>query len=349
MLPPIAALCPPLPQQWAPLSVSSSVAPEPLPRLSASAVQGEQRTFFGKFWSGSGGGVGGGGENSTSSEVDNNGDREGTGGGGGFGGGRGGGGIAGHWGGFDREGARQRRRHSDAGPADLDSAPIWRAGEVKIGAVPGEKPGGDGSGGGGGEEEEEEGFFQALRRKIFEGDREDRDKAKSASQGPRAGARGSTPKVQESPSQVSKAAAAAAAASKPSEMQASLRFTPVRAAERSATQRGTPPLGVNGSGGGGRGARGTASRSRSRSMAGTGAGAGAGPGTGGYSPIITIPPLPMAEGAPAPSSKDPDAGAGGTRSVERSMELSVDAATAEAAAAKFGLVRMDYGDPDGRA
>lgn len=301
--------------------MSSSVAPEPLPRLSASAVQAEQRNFFGKFWSGN------------SSGGTENGDREGAGGGGGFGGARGGGGIAGHWGGFDREGARQRRRHSDAGAAEADTAAIWKWGEGRDSA-PTQKGGDAGGkdGGGGGDDDgddEEEGFFQALRRKIFEGDKEDRDKAKSSQR------RGSAP----APSPAYKAAAA-----KPSEMQASLRFTPVRAAERSATtQRGTPPVGVNGGSSSG-GARGAASRSRARSMAATGAGAGAGPGTGGYSPIITIPPLPVVEGAPTPSSEDPDAGAGGTRSVASS----VDPSSAEAAAAKFGLVRMDYGDPGAR-
>lgn len=324
-------------RQWAPLSVSSSVAPAPLPRLSASAVQGEGRDFFGKFWSGhtgSGGGSGGGGGGGENSNDLDNGDREGAGGGGGLGRARRGGDIAGQWGGFDREGARQRRRHSDVGPSEPQAAAaaIWRGGEARdAAAAPGEKAGEVGKDGGGGEKEE--GFFQALRRKIFEGDREDRDKAKSASQ--TRGAGGSTAKAQESPSQGSKVAAA-----RPSEMQASLRFTPVRTAERSTAQRGTPPVGVNGGSGGGSGARATASRSRSRSMATAGAGAGAGPGAGGYSPIITIPPLPMAEGVPSPSSKDPDAGAGGTRSVEPSADHS----TAEAAAAKFGLVRMDYGD-----
>eukprot|EP00903_Cladosiphon_okamuranus_P015602 g14407.t1 len=314
--------------KWAPLSVSSSVAPEPLPRLSASAVQGESRNFFEKFWSGH---TGSGGENNSDLV---NGDREGAGGGGGLGGARGGGGIAGHWGGFDRDGARRQRRHSDAGPAEPQAAAaaaaaaIWMSGEGRdAAAAPDEKA--DEAGKDGGGSEEQEGFFQALARKIFEGDRQDRDKAKSASQ--TKGAGGSTAKGQTLPSQGSKKAAA-----KPSEMQTSLRLTPVRTAERSTAQRGVPSVGVNG----GSGARATPSRSRSRSMAGTGAGAGAGPGTGGYSPIITIPPLPMADGAPT-SSTDPDAGAGGTRSVESS----VDPSTAEAAAAKFGLVRMDYGGP----
>jgi len=188
--------------------------------------------------------------------------------------------------------------------------------------------GGKGRDGGGGDEGGE-GFFQSLR-KIFEGDK-DKEKEKG-----RAGSSsGSGSGNNKNKSQRAVDAGAAAATTTPSEMPSSLRFTPVRAPDRS----------TNGSASGADGGRrGSGERTRrSQSMAETGAGAGAGPGTGGYSPIITIPPLPMAEGA-APAAKDPDAGAGGTRSAERSS--SVDPSSAEAAAAKFGLVRMDYGKPE---
>ncbi|CBN76896.1 hypothetical protein Esi_0023_0177 [Ectocarpus siliculosus] len=163
--------------KWTPLSVSSSVAPAPLPRLSATAVQAERQSFFGNFWNAGGGKDGG--------DI-SNGDG-GLGGGQGIGGGQTGGGIAGHWGGFDRDGARQQRNRSAAAAVssngiDIDSKAVWKPDGTRYLASARNqgRRGDDEWNEDGGEkkkkeevevDEEEEGFFQALRRKLFEGDK----------------------------------------------------------------------------------------------------------------------------------------------------------------------------------
>lgn len=294
--------------QGAPLSLSSSVGPAALPRLSGTAARVQHHNFFGNFWSGG-------------NAADND---------------------------PDKQGARETRRNSAAADnKETEAEAIWRAGGGR------DKPSAEenaGKGEGGEEKQEqpqqEEGFFEALRRKIFEGDsgtqRDEKPGAKeaSAAPAPAAGQQGGKKgKAQASP-QVSKT---------PSEMEPSLKFTPVRAADRTTT---TNQAGAgSGSRSGGRGGS-TGDRTRSRSVAGAGAGAGAGPGTGGYSPIITIPPLPLAGNTPP--ANHPDAGAGGSRSVERPRNSSAAAVPAariapdmaEEAAAKFGLVRMDHSGPD---
>lgn len=312
--------------------MSSSFAPAPLPRLSATAVQAERQSFFGNFWNGGGGKDGG---------DSSNGDG-GLGGGQGIGGGQAGGGIAGHWGGFDRDGARQQRNRSAAAAVSsngIDSKAVWKPdGTRYLAAAQNQGRRGDDEGNeDGGEEkkkeeveveEEEEGFFQALRRKLFEGDKTSSDHK----------------------------SAAADATSSEVKNEPSLHLpTPVKQSAAPVAAVGAGATG-GGSGSGSRPARrnptptGTNDTrpSRSKSMA---AAAVAGPGKQRSSPAIMIlPPTKLAERSPP--ANHPDAGAGGSRPVERSRAVTSAAPVpppmapelaelAEEAAAKFGLVRME--------
>lgn len=326
------------------MSISSSVAPAPLPRLSATAVQAERQSFFGNFWNG------GDGNGDGSSNGDG-----GLGGGQGIGGGQIGGGIAGHWGGFDRDGARQKRNRSAAaavvGTNGIDSK-VWKPDGTRYLASAqnqGRRGGGDEEDEDGGEkkkkeeegegEEEEEGFFQALRRKLFEGDKTPSDN-KSAATEPATGSEVNNDPSLHLPKRVVV----------PSAQPTPAKQTP---APVSAVSAGATGGGGGGSRSGSRSARRNSTPtgtndmrpSRSKSMA---AAVSAGPGKQRSSPAIMIlPPPELAESSPP--ANHPDAGAGGSRSVECSRVVSSAAAVprpmapelAEEAAAKFGLVRME--------
>ncbi|CAN0421184.1 unnamed protein product [Ectocarpus sp. 8 AP-2014] len=315
--------------KWTPLSVSSSVAPAPLPRLSATAVQAERQSFFGNFWNGGGGGGKDGGDSS-------NGDG-GLGGGQGIGGGQTGGGIAGHWGGFDRDGARQQRNRSAAAAVSsngIDSKEVWKPdGTRYLASAQNHGRRGDDEGNeDGGEkkkkeevEEEDEGFFQALRRKLFEGDKTSSDHKSAA-----ADATWSEVKNEPSlhlPTPVKQSAAPVAAVGAGATGGGS--GSGSRPARRNST-----PTGTN-----------DPRPSRSKSMA---AAVVAGPGKQRSSPAnMILPPPKLAERSPP--ANHPDAGAGGSRPVERSRAVTSAAPVpppmapelAEEAAAKFGLVRME--------
>lgn len=335
--------------QSAPLSVSSSSAPAPHPRLSNTAVHAERPAFFGALWNaaGSAGRSGGGSASSRGPGVG-----------------------GGHWGGSGAGwgGERQTRRHTNAGDeiGHESAVSIWRS-ATRDGDSAGKK-----NGGADGDNEEEEGFFQSLRRKLFEGDKQrdveaKRQAAASAAASAAAFAAASAvaaevneekaaeeglvggPIKEESPDPSMVTVAS-------SEVPAALKFTPVRAAERS-NNLAAPPAVANGGGNvsarqtpirsavGVRVSRSTRSPS-GRPVASAAAGAGAGPGTGGYSPIITISP---AHGSDTPPPNHPDAGAGGIRAVERTRAMSQPTVhmapdMAAEAAAKFGLVRMVFGE-----
>lgn len=326
--------------------MSSSTAPAPHPRLSATALQAERPTFFGTFWGGgdTGGGTSNGGatSNITSSGTGN-----------------GGGGVTGQWGGQEKPaGERQVRRHTNATDmAEPYGATIWRGGAREA------APGGAGGGGAGAFPEEEEGFFQSLRRKIFEGDNQREAEAEASREAAAAIAASNAaaptgsepPSVERSTKRSGPGEGVSPASSKamstPSAMQAALRYTPVRSAERGESH-GSPSFGMDSTG-----SFSTRLTSNGSSTpvgvrlarpirAPSSSGAGAGPGTGGYSPIITI---PTTHGADTPPPQHPDAGAGGIRSVDRGRASSIPVMhmapdVAEEAAAKFGLVRMVFGD-----
>lgn len=307
-------------------------------------MQAERQSFFGNFWNGVGGNGGNGGDSS-------NGDG-GLGGGQGIGGGQTGGGVAGHWGGFDRDGARQMRNRSAAAAVStngIDSKAVLKpdgtrylASAQNLGRRGGDEENQDeGEKKVGEEEEEEEGFFQALRRKLFEGDKTSSDH-KSAAAGATASDVKNEPSLHlpkavampsDQPTPVPQTTAPVAAVS------ASVSATDSSGGSRSGSLSGSRPTRQKSTPTGTNDMR----PSRSKSMAA----AVTGPGKQRSSPAIMIlPPPKVAERSPAPSN--PDAGAGGSRPVERPRVVSAAASVppmapelAEEAAAKFGLVRME--------
>ncbi|CAM9719193.1 unnamed protein product [Laminaria digitata] len=222
-------------------------------------------------------------------------------------------------------------------------------------------------GGGVGFAMEEEGFFQSLRRKIFEGDSQREAEAEAsrlsaavaavaASTAATAGGSEPLPSGETSSKRSGGlgegvSPASSKAVSTPSAMQAALRYTPVRSSERGESH-GSPSFGMDSTGSfstriSSNGSSTPAGVRLARPIrAPSSSGAGAGPGTGGYSPIITI---PTTHGTDTPPPQHPDAGAGGIRSMDRVRASSIPVMhmapeVAEEAAAKFGLVRMVFGD-----
>ena len=213
---------------------------------------------------------------------------------------------------------------------------------------------------------EEEGFFQTLRRKIFEGDGQKEAEVEAnriaTAAAAAIAATASTPAGAEPPSGDGStkrsglgegvSPASSKATSTPSAMQAALRYTPVRSSER-AESHGSPSYGMDSTGSfstrltsNGSSTPAGVRLARPLRAPSAASGAGAGPGTGGYSPIITI---PITHGTDTPPPQHPDAGAGGIRSVDRNRASSIPVMrmapeVAEEAAAKFGLVRMVFGD-----
>ena len=214
--------------------------------------------------------------------------------------------------------------------------------------------------------EEEEGFFQSLRRKIFEGDSQREAEAEASrvaaaaiatAAASTAATTGSEPPSGERSTRRSGlgegvSPASSKATSTPSAMQAALRYTPVRSSERGES-RGSPSFGMDSTGSFStrRTSNGSSTPAGVRLArpirAPSSSGVGTGPGTGGYSPIITI---PTTHGTDTPPPQHPDAGAGGIRSImDRGRASSIPVMhmapeVAEEAAAKFGLVRMVFGD-----
>lgn len=322
--------------------MSSSTAPAPHPRLSATALQAERPTFFGTFWGG--GDTGGGTSNGTSNGTGN-----------------GGGGVTGQWGGQERPAPeREVRRHTTA--TDMGEpygGTIWRGTTREAAPGAGRKNGG--AGGGGVFPEEEESFFQSLRRKIFEGDSQQVSQQEAEAKASREAAPAVASTGPELPSEERStkrsgpgegvSPSSSKALSTPSAMQAALRYTPVRSSERGESH-GSPSFGLDSTGSfstrlTSNGSSTPAGVRLARPIrAPSSSGAGAGPGTGGYSPIITI---PTTHGTDTPPPQHPDAGAGGIRPVDRVRASSIPVMhmapdVAEEAAAKFGLVRMVFGD-----